>query len=51
MNIIEFIQQYISFPKQFEFILYLAAAVLMIVLFILTVDFFVSIFLAIFKRR
>ena len=49
--IIEFIQQYINFPPQYEFILYLLSAVVLVVLLVVTLDFFISLFMAIFKRK
>ena len=49
--IIQFIQEYISFPKQYEFLLYLGAMVILTILLIITLDFFISLFMAIFKRK
>ncbi len=50
-NLIDWIGNWIGFPPQFEFILYLAAAVILLILLIVTLDFFVSISFAFFKRR
>ncbi len=50
-NLIEWVRNFIDFPPQFEFILYLAAAVILLILLVVTLDFFASISFAIFKRR
>lgn len=50
-NLIEWIENFIDFPPQFEFILYLAAAVILLILLVVTLDYFASISFAIFKRR
>lgn len=50
-NLIEWISEWIKFPPQFEFISYLAAAVILLILIIVTLDFFVSISFAIFGKR
>ena len=50
-NLIEWISDWIDFPPQFEFISYLAAAVILLILIIVTLDFFVSISFAIFGKR
>lgn len=50
-NLVEWVSNWIDFPPQFQFILYLAAAVILLILIIVTLDFFASISFAIFKRR
>jgi len=50
-NLIEWINQFIGFPPQFEFILYLVAATILLILLVITLDFFASISFAIFKKR
>lgn len=50
-NLIEWIKNFIDFPPQFEFILYLAAAVILLILLVVTLDYFASISFAIFKRK
>ncbi len=50
-NLVEWVNQWLGVPPQFEFILYLAAAVLLLILLIVTLDLFLSISFAIFKRR
>lgn len=51
MNLIEWIQGFINFPDKYEFLLYLAGTAVLLLLLIITIDFFCSIFFAIFKRR
>lgn len=48
---IDFISDFLEFPPQFDFILYLLAAALFLALFLITVDFFASLFFGIFRRR
>lgn len=50
-SIIDFITGLIDYPPQYEFLLYLGATALLLIVFILAIDFFCSIFFAIFKRR
>ena len=50
-SIVDFIKGLIDYPAEYEFLLYLGATALLLILFILAIDFFSSIFFAIFKRR
>lgn len=50
-NLVDWISNWIGFPPQFEFILYLAAAVILLILLVVTLDFFACISFAIFKKR
>ncbi len=50
-NIVDWVNQFLQIPSQYEFILYLAAASVLLILFIVTLDFFCSLFMAIFSRR
>lgn len=50
-DLIEWVNQFISFPPEFQFVQYLLVATILLILLIVTLDFFASIFFAIFKRR
>ncbi len=50
-NIVDWIQQFIEVPGEYEFLLYVAAVSVLLILFIVTLDFFASLFFAIFSRK
>lgn len=50
-DIIEYISRYINFPPEFQFILYLAAASILLVFIVVILDLFASIFLSFFGHR
>lgn len=50
-SIVEWISELISFPPQYEFLLYLAAVSVLLICFIITIDFFCSLFMAIFSKH
>ena len=50
-SLIEFINGVVDYPPQFEFLLYLGATALLLLLIVLSVDFFAGIFFAIFQRK
>ena len=50
-SIVEFINGLIDYPSEYEFLLYLGATALMLIIFVLAIDFFASIFFAIFSRK
>ena len=50
-NIVEWLNQFLNVPPQYEFILYLAAVSVLLILFIVTLDLFSMLVMAIFKPR
>lgn len=50
-NLVDWINQFLNVPPQYEFILYLAAVSVILILFIVTLDLFSMALLAIFKPR
>ncbi len=50
-DIVQWVTQFIDFPYEFQFILYILVSAILLVLLIIAIDFFGSLFLAIFNRR
>lgn len=51
ISIVDWISEFIAFPTKYEFLLYVAAVSVLLILFIVTLDFFASLFFAIFSRK